>query len=174
MSRVFFTSDLHFGHTNLCRHIRNMSAEESDELIIRNWNKKVTKRDIVYMNGDFTMEKPAIISKYVKQLHGEIRIIGGNHDTVPCCKEFLRLGIQVVGNIEYKGFLLSHVPLHPREVDFFLGNIHGHIHDKTVDLGYKYINVNTEFHNYTPVLFDDLFGAYLEKNINYFDNNTII
>ena len=61
MSRVFFTSDLHFGHENLCRVIRGMSAKESEELIIENWNKVVTKRDLVYILGDFTFEKASRI-----------------------------------------------------------------------------------------------------------------
>ena len=44
-------------------------------------------------------------------------------------------------------------------------NIHGHIHRKGVidgweynpqGLGERYFNVNTEFHDYTPVLFDEI------------------
>lgn len=58
MSRVFFTSDLHFGHENLYQGLRGMTAQESYDLIKRNWNKVVTKRDIVYVLGDITMEKP--------------------------------------------------------------------------------------------------------------------
>lgn len=47
MSRVFFISDLHFGHKSLIRSLRNMEPEESDDLIIRNWNKTVHKKDTV-------------------------------------------------------------------------------------------------------------------------------
>ena len=43
MAKVFFTSDLHFGHKNLCEGLRGMTAEDSDALIISNWNKVVFK-----------------------------------------------------------------------------------------------------------------------------------
>ena len=79
MARVFFTSDLHFGHKNLCQGLRGMTSEDSDQLIINNWNKVVTKRDIVYVLGDITMENQNDIPKYIKQLNGRIILIGGNH-----------------------------------------------------------------------------------------------
>ena len=77
MSRVFFTSDLHFGHKNLVEGLRGMSVEESDALIIKNWNKVVGKRDVV-------MEKPDKAIEYIPMLNGSIRIVGGNHDTLRC------------------------------------------------------------------------------------------
>lgn len=85
MARVFFTSDLHFGHENLCKAVRNMTAKESDELIIHNWNSVVTKRDKIYVLGDFTMEKRCDLD-ILKQLKGDIVIVGGNHDVLRCCR----------------------------------------------------------------------------------------
>lgn len=157
MARVFFTSDLHFGHQNLCRNIRGMSVKESDELIIHNWNSVITKRDKVYVLGDFTMEKRCDI-EILKQLKGDIVIVGGNHDILRCCREYQYLGIPVMGCLQYKGFLCTHVPIHPEELQYYRGNIHGHIHCNKFDggLGNGYYNVNTELHNYTPVLFDEI------------------
>ena len=162
MSRVFFTSDLHFGHDNLCNVVRGMTAQESYDIIKRNWNKAVTKRDVVYILGDITMEKHQHIAEYLSGLNGQICVIGGNHDFKRCCVEYQRLGLPVMGVLEYKGFFCTHVPIHPRELDFCRGNIHGHIHKKgTIDgwecnpqsLGERYYNVNCEFHDYTPVPF---------------------
>lgn len=171
MSRVYFTSDLHFGHNTLCKALRGMSSEESDKLIIENWNETITKRDLVYILGDFVMEKAKLIKDYICQLNGEIIIVAGNHDTLQCCKEFSRLGIPVVGCYAYKGFILSHIPLAETEVLTCRGNIHGHIHNQGTIEGNeytpkqpnrKYYNVNTEFHNYTPILFETI--------IKYFEN----
>lgn len=166
MSRVFFTSDLHFGHESLCKCLRGMTAQESDELIIHNWNKAVTKRDKVYVLGDFTMEKHYDIERILKQLKGDIVLVGGNHDVLRCSKEYMRLGVPVMGCLQYKGFFCTHIPIHPRELDFCRGNIHGHLHlggaiDEYGDyspyaLGQGYYNVNTELNNYTPILFDDI------------------
>lgn len=166
MGRVFFTSDLHFGHKNLCNSLRKMSKDESDSIIINNWNRVVRKKDTVYILGDITMEKHKDIEKYLNQLHGIKIIIGGNHDDKRCCREYQKLGIPVMGVLEYKGFICTHIPVHPTQIYGFKGNIHGHIHLSGVikDVGVydppqldgPYYNVNTEFHNYTPVLFDDI------------------
>lgn len=177
MSRVFFTSDLHFGHRNLISSLRNgASTDDNAKLIIDNWNSKVHKKDIVYILGDITME--TVDSKcidYLKALRGQIRIVGGNHDILKCCKIYQELGIPVMGVLKYKGFLCTHVPIHPSELDLIRGNIHGHIHLKLdretgviskispTMLGPKYYNVNTELHNFTPIPFDDIL-VNLEKS----------
>ena len=45
MATVYFISDAHFGHKSLSERFRGMSVEESDELLIRNWNNKVKKKE---------------------------------------------------------------------------------------------------------------------------------
>ena len=57
MTKVFVTSDLHFGHTNViefCPETRGMfsSAEEMNEGMIEAWNKEVSNDDTVYIFGD--------------------------------------------------------------------------------------------------------------------------
>lgn len=183
MARVFFTSDLHFGHKNLCQGLRGMTVEESDKLIIDNWNKVVTKRDLVYVLGDITMENQNDIPKYIKQLNGRIVLIGGNHDTKQCCDVYRKLGITVMGCLKYKGFICTHIPVHPNELEhedrqLFRGNIHGHIHrageidgvsySPKTDYGPLYYNVNTELHNYTPIAFDDLVADFQQKRLMHY------
>jgi calcineurin-like phosphoesterase family protein len=162
---VYFISDLHLGHERLCKGLRQMSAEESDELIINNWNKIVKKKDVVYILGDIVMEDPKKVEGYLNRLHGIKYIIGGNHDTRKVCQKYQELNIPVMGCVEYKGFICTHIPIHPNEVKFFKGNIHGHIHLKgkldesvynpTDPIG-RYYNVNCEFHNYTPIPFEKI------------------
>ena len=65
MSQVYFISDLHFNHTNLISNLRNMTVEENNSLIVQNWNKKVTKKDLVYLLGDFSMADPNTIKEFV-------------------------------------------------------------------------------------------------------------
>ena len=52
--KVFFTSDLHFGHENALRFDKRpfASVEEMDAELIRRWNAKVGKVDLVYVLGD--------------------------------------------------------------------------------------------------------------------------
>ena len=48
---IFFTADTHFGHNNVIRFCDRpfSSAAEMDEVMIRNWNARVTGGDTVYM-----------------------------------------------------------------------------------------------------------------------------
>ncbi len=173
MARVFLCSDLHLGHENLCSGLRNMSAKESDELLIKNWNNTVSKRDVVYVLGDIVMEKPKLLESYLQRLNGTIIVIGGNHDTKKCCKELQRLGVTVMGCASYKGYILTHIPIHPSQLKHTRGNIHGHIHTMgTIDgeeympeteLGPFYYNVNVELHNYTPIPFEVVEKEFEEK-----------
>lgn len=165
MCVVRFIADTHFGHTNLIKNMRNMSVEEHDNLIINNWNRVVSKRDITYVIGDFVFEKHNLIQKYVSQLNGEIRIIGGNHDNIRCCKEFAKLGIVVLGCLEYKGFIITHIPVNQKELtrwasagQSYHGNIHGHIHGESLD--YPYFNVCCEKVNYTPKTLEEILTQY--------------
>lgn len=166
MSKVYFISDPHFGHKNLGA-LRGKSFEETDKLIIDNWNSIITKRDIVNVLGDITMENHAILSHYLSQLNGEIRIVGGNHDTFQSCKELKRLGITVMGCLNYKGFICTHIPIHPHELHgFYRGNIHGHIHDPSVSLGPDYINVTCEHINYTPITLEEILEKRQRQHIS--------
>lgn len=83
MGKIFFTSDLHFGHENVIRFDGRpfKTVEEMDEELIRRWNAKVGKGDLVYVLGDFiwktrSEDAPNLINK----LNGQIILIKGNHD----------------------------------------------------------------------------------------------
>lgn len=76
---MFFTADTHFGHTNIIKYCNRpfSSIEEMDEILIENWNKIVTKKDIIYHLGDVAFRNA---EQYVKKLNGQIHLITGNHD----------------------------------------------------------------------------------------------
>lgn len=166
MGTVYFISDAHFGHKNLCEQFRGMTVDESDELLIRNWNSRVRKDDIVYYLGDFSMDSPNILEKYLNRLNGHIYIIGGNHDTRRVCSRFKELGVTVLGCMEYKGYMLTHMPVHSRilkEGQFkrYKGNIHGHIHAYEL-VSPNYISVAADLNNMTPLTLDEI----IEKQKN--------
>lgn len=99
---TLFTSDLHFGHTNILKYapqrfdylgLRNtisvseMSDEhvrswvpEMNEGIVRLWNSQVDPGDIVFVIGDVAMGKVAETIEYVRRLNGRKVLVMGNHD----------------------------------------------------------------------------------------------
>ena len=54
MGKVFFTSDLHFGHANVITFDKRpfTTVEEMDAELIKRWNNKVGTGDLVYVLGD--------------------------------------------------------------------------------------------------------------------------
>ena len=56
-SRVFFTSDTHFNHTNIIRFCNRpfKDVTHMNETIIANWNSVVGPDDIIFHLGDFCL-----------------------------------------------------------------------------------------------------------------------
>ena len=54
MGKTYFTSDNHFGHERVIQFDKRpfVSVEEMDAEMIRRWNAKVGKGDLVYVLGD--------------------------------------------------------------------------------------------------------------------------
>lgn len=53
--KVFFTSDTHFGHSNIIKYCNRpfKDKDEMNETLISNWNKVVPEDGIVIHCGDF-------------------------------------------------------------------------------------------------------------------------
>ena len=84
MSKIWFTSDLHFGHSNIIKYCGRPyeTVEEMNDGLILQWNSMVSEHDIIYHLGDFclTHSEDKIVN-WVNQLKGNIRFITVNHDT---------------------------------------------------------------------------------------------
>lgn len=150
MSKVLFCSDLHFGHKNIANFRTDMSDEyQNRRKICEDWEKRVTKRDTVYVLGDacFTMDALIQFSK----LPGKKILIRGNHDTLPALA-YLHYFDEVYGLLKYKEFWLSHAPIHPNELRNKI-NLHGHVHYATIP--------DRRYFNCCPENLYPNFGSYL-------------
>lgn len=95
--KIYFTSDLHFCHTNILYHCperRNFLGISLEELqndkkgttelmnqkLIELWNNTVRKQDSIYFLGDFCLANKVETKKILEQLHGKKYLIVGNHD----------------------------------------------------------------------------------------------
>lgn len=154
--KIFVTSDLHFGHEGIIKHAKRpfKNVLEMDNKLIDNWNKTVSKDDLVYVLGDFAFKSN--YKKYVDKLNGEKILIIGNHDS-----KFSKEGFKFVTNyleIENNGtkFILSHYPMTSWN-GMFRDSVHlyGHVHSSGQDFEKVNLpnafNVNCEFYNFKPV-----------------------
>lgn len=193
--KIFFTSDLHFGHENVIRFDNRPfnTVEEMDEEMIKRWNAKVGKGDIVYVLGDFIWKAATNEAvNIIRRLNGQIILIKGNHDRFlhnAAAKKALA-GIKDYDDIcvtledgTTRRCILSHY-----FIPFYNGHryqaihLHGHSHlteeaaeevrittelnEKGYDL--KIYNVGCMYWNYTPVTLDEILErkAYGQANKN--------
>lgn len=153
MGNVFVISDLHLSHKNMAIKRGFENEFEHDEFIVKQWNNVVSKKDTVWILGDVTMEKSTPYH-ILKRLNGFKKVVLGNHDQPQHVPELLKYVNSVCGMIKYKGFVLTHCPIHESEIGRFTKNIHGHVHENSLQ-DERYINVSCEVVDFTPVLFSN-------------------
>jgi len=135
MSAVWFCSDTHIGHKNIAKFRLECESEEHNrEIIKESWDKLVTKRDRVYVLGDSAFTEEGI--DWFTSLKGEKMLVRGNHDDMPTTS-YLRVFKEVYGLLRYKGYWLSHAPVHSDELRGKF-SLHGHTH---------YFNMKTDIVN---------------------------
>ncbi len=156
MRKIFITSDLHLGHSNIIKLCNRpfKNVEEMDKTIINNWNKVVGKEDLVYVIGDFCF-KGQNAEYYLNQLNGSIILIKGNHDKyikhekLLSVKDYHEL---YFNNIKYVMFHYPIISWNGMYRNSVL--LYGHVHTsgkpfEKVNMPNAY-NVNCEYWNYTP------------------------
>lgn len=90
MSKTWYTSDWHLGHSNILVYESSRieylglssspTVEEMNEGLVRLWNSQVEPDDEVYVIGDMCMGKVNETIEYVGRLNGTKHLILGNHD----------------------------------------------------------------------------------------------
>jgi len=102
-----------------------------NECLISNWNDIVSKEDLVWVLGDFTLSRNVLRIKYfLDRLNGTKKLIKGNHDTLSIAK-YVEAGFAAVYDhpIIIGGFvILSHEPIFVNENTPYY-NYYGHVHD---------------------------------------------
>lgn len=159
MSNVFHIGCLHLGHEQCAERRGFSSSEEHDEWLITRWNSMVNKRAKVFIHGDISMEN----SKHyhlLDRLKGDKHVILGNHDRPQDVAKLLEHVDRVSGPVKYKGYWLTHIPVHPTEFEYrnIKGNIHAHIHGRDIDVNGQYFNVDAKGIGYTPMPFTMIDG----------------
>lgn len=85
MTKIFFTSDLHFQHTNIqkfCPESRGgfASIQHMNEALVSRFNERVSDADHTFILGDLVFGQLSSGIEYLKRLNGTKTLITGNHD----------------------------------------------------------------------------------------------
>lgn len=164
MSNVFFAADLHLGHKNVHRfRTQFQSPEEHEVSMVESVLSVGGKRNVLWLLGDcFFTEESLDYLKEFKNSFMQVNFVIGNHDGDNATRqENLRkifidnLCDKVYSLVKYKGFWLSHAPIHHEELRG-CKNIHGHCHDFVISDVENYRCVSMEQINYKPINFKDI------------------
>lgn len=162
---IFFTSDTHFGHTNVIKYCNRPFSDvhEMNKELTDRWNAVVGPRDDVYHLGDFSLSKSKPRT-FVEMLNGRIHLIQGNHDKKVNNQGFASVQHYKELTWEDRKFVLLHYPMLTWNKARY-GAIHlfGHVHGLfTVQKGRKTIegrnsmDVGVDCHDYAPISIEDV------------------
>ena len=167
MCQVRFIGCLHLGHKAIAQYRGFNDEFYHDEHLIDYWNRTVNKKDLTYILGDLTMEN----DKHYYQLdrmNGRKIVVLGNHDMPKHIRSLLNHVESVAGMVDYKGYALTHAPIHVSEIGSYKGNIHAHIHhenrladflvsdryldsdSRVISTAGKYFNVDAKLVDFKP------------------------
>lgn len=198
---TWFTSDLHFGHTNVIAYSSRPFAdvEEMNEAIVTRWNERVAASDTVWVLGDVALGRIADTLPLVELLNGTKILVAGNHDrcwaghrkgVATWTQRYLDAGFAEIrqGAIELdvagRTVLACHFPYRgdshdhdryaeARPADRGSWLLHGHVHERWRVRG-RMINVGVDAWNHAPVSQDQLAQLIANgaANIGAFDSLT--
>ncbi len=152
---IFYISDLHLGDEvifKLCKRPFS-SLEEMENFIIKQWNKKVSGDDDVYILGDLANGSSSKIKEFFSKVKGRKHLIVGNHDEKYMTEYSLTHSFVDIDRLRYvddqgRKVCVCHYPL----LDWFSGNetiyhVYGHIHNKTKANGQMYAEIKGYYDN---------------------------
>lgn len=115
--KIFFVADTHFAHENIMKYCNRpfKTIEDHDRELIKRWNEKIGKNDIVFHLGDFAFASEKYIKEVLEQLNGVKYLIFGNHDwkrmTKSICNRYFEdVSQQMVIRIDDRLVYLNHFP----------------------------------------------------------------
>ena len=176
MTKMFITSDLHFGHANIMKFNPNTrpfsSVEEMNESMIKDYNSVVMPDDTVYILGDVAFMSPGNATTLVNRLNGKKILIRGNHDSKlltykPFRDAFHEVHIYFEMYFKNTKVCMFHYPIaefnqqHRGAVHF-----HGHLHGAPSGIEhYRVVDVSMDATGNVVSSFEDMFNLAIAKTI---------
>lgn len=165
MGKIFVTSDTHFSHRNILnftkggRPVRDFpSVEAMNMYMVEKWNSVVGGEDIVIHLGDVVFAQTGF--EYLSMLKGRKWLVMGNHERHKL-ERYTQHFEKIKAHWEFGDILLSHIPVHTRELERWSANVHGHLHTEKVLLengeeDLRYLCLSVEQWDYTPISLSEI------------------
>lgn len=173
MSKTYFISDYHIGHTNVMRFDERpfKDLKDMEQKLIEKWNNKVQNDDTVYFLGDMFWCDDIKARAILKTLKGNKILIPGNHMKGVKNQENRKLFQGIYDykelNIDDKFVIISHYPIFSwKNMRYNSIHLYGHLHNtkeqklfeqnikmmRGYDLPYRAYNVGCmmPYMNYEP------------------------
>lgn len=158
--QTFLIADTHLFHTKLWEVWGR--PKDSDDRIIKNWNKVIGKNDKVLHLGDVIFSNKEKATEVFSKLNGDKYLIRGNHDG-QSETWFKDLGFTTVEPIfkrfkdKYENWinvLFTHEPVLeklPKGWFNVHGHMHGNTHRGTLPNAEQYYDVGVDANDFTPI-----------------------
>lgn len=165
MTKVWFTSDTHYGHGNVIKYSKRpfVDTNDMDEAMADRWNSVVSKGDLVYHLGDFCLNTTEHATAIASKLRGQKYLIFGNHDkALRKSKEFLGHWIWAKDltqiEVQNQKITLCHYAMRTWASSHhgtwqLYGHSHGSLPDDPHSLS---VDVGVDCWDYTPISFEQL------------------
>lgn len=177
MNTIYFTSDHHFGHTNIIKFSERPfdSVEEMDEELIKRWNSKISKNDHVYHLGDLGLCKSYRMKDILDQLNGKIYLIRGNHEGAAQAnpnrfewiKDYFELSVPDADapNGRQKIMLLHYAMRVWRSSFRGTWHLYGHSHGNLPDISTsRSFDVGVDCHDFYPLSYEEVKHIMFQKD----------
>jgi len=190
MNKIWFTSDTHFGHTNILKFGKGRpfsNIEEMDETIIQHWNETVSEGDRVYHLGDFSFSKPERTLDIAKMLKGQKFLVEGNHDksdrrfSSVLLKEFVWVKPYFKLKVEDKdheagrqNIVLFHYAIESWDTRHYgTWHLHGHSHGNLLSPDWQQrLDVGVDMHDFRPISYEQVKEHMKTKTFKQLDHHS--
>ena len=157
---VYFTADLHFGHSSIIRTCNRPfeNVDEMNSFLLDRYNERVRHDDDVYILGDVFMKmRNGDAQAIFNAMYGRKHLILGNHDKIAQNIkgwEWIKSYHEITFN--HLKVVLFHYPMknwagmHHGSVQLY-----GHVHGRMTQFANQ-IDVGVDLWNYRPVKLDEI------------------
>jgi len=183
VKNIFFISDSHLQHKNIIKYCNRpfKSLDEMNSTIIKNWNAKVGKEDIVFIGGDFCFGSRETWAYLLDSLNGIKYLANGNHDKGITLDKFVDVqqffNIRILGDEEIASdgqrITVCHYPMiswyqSHRGAWQLYGHVHGGFSNKgKIDdrLSVNQLDIGVDVHNFTPISYEEVKTIITKQNL---------